>query len=574
MITKKNFQSKKIQLEKKKADNNMTTINENLIFEEIDAESLPQYEPKVVEILELLGKGGFGEVWRAFDKRLRKLVVLKFMNRFNIEKKDVIADFMMEISLLKKIDSIHNFSSLKVLDILIEKEEGKQDRYIIEIESGDIDLKQILDVRKSFGLEEAEYILRILAMEYQHLEEHGIAHCDVKPDNVILCRNEKDEDFSFKISDFGISVSLEKGEKLLLCDQMQGMTKLYASPEVKEIEYMDFEKNEEHMKKQYDPFMADVYSLGKLLMKVLNKKKDEIAHSSIPLHVLINSMISDNPTDRPCFSEIAKQCTNMKPIHPKGLKDDIVEYRKLMQKKQFFGYLKTTFYKYLELDLENQANLYLATMNAVENQTLENRIYINIAEADLILFFHKDLDAAWVLYSKASDICDASTLNLQVTAEMRIANMFDMYTMDKKRYKTQKKLSDEELGYKRMSTVLDNAIYSWWDHLSVAGINNLGIHDCMSGREWDCITRLTHVRKEFGVHNYNNLGIAYQKLKKTSEAKKIFQECEEKLKVERWRIFQNPVHVNTFERNKKKFEHEGEKNLEFIFVFDDCYEGK
>jgi len=551
----------------------MTTINENCIFEEIDAESLPQYEPKVIEILELLGRGGFGEVWRAFDKRLRKLVVLKFMNRYNNDKEDVIEDFMLEISLLKKIDTIHNFSSLKMLDTLIEKEEGKQDRYVIEIESGDIDLKQILDVRKSFGLEEAAHILRILAMEYQLLEEHGVAHCDIKPDNVIVCRNEKDEDFSFKISDFGISVSLEKGEKLLPCDQMQGMTKLYASPEVKEIEYMNFEKNEEQMKKQYDPFLADVYSLGKLLLKVLNKKKDEIANSSIPLHILINTMISDNPANRPRFSEIA-QWANMKPIPPKGLKDDIVEYRKLMQKKQFFGYLKETFYKYLELDLENQAKLYLDTMKSVENQTLINQIYINIAEADLILFFQKDLDAAWALYNKASETCDASTLGLQVTAEMRIANMFDMYTMDKKKYKTKKKFSDEELGYKRMSTVLDNAIYYWWDHLSVAGINNLGIHDCMTSREWDCITRLNnYVREEFGVCNYNNLAIAYQKLKKTGEAKEKFRECEEKLKVERWRIFQNPVHVTTFESNKKKFEH-GEKNLEFIFLFGDCYAGK
>lgn len=555
----------------------MTNKNDKCIIEEIDAESLPLYDPRVIEILELLGKGGFGEVWRAFDKRITKLVVLKFLNRYNKDKEDVIEEFMLEVSLLKKIDSIPNFNSLKVIDSLLEQSPGSQNRYVIEIESGDIDLKQILDVRNCFEIDEAAYILKTLAIEYQHLEEHGIAHCDVKPDNIILCRNEKDENFTFKISDFGISIDTENknGEKMIHCHQMQGMTKNYAAPEVLEIEYMDFEKNKELMEKKYDPFLADVYSLGLVLLKVLCKKREQIfVSNTIPLYNIIGQMISFESPKRPRFSEIIEQCSKLNLKPPDNIKENVIEYRKLDQKKQFFGYLKETFYKYLELDIESQAKLYLDTMISVESQSLDNMIYILIAEADLDLFFHKDIKKALILYRKASDMCNDKTLAIQVTAEIRIANMFDMYKMDPKKYITEKKFSQEDLDYKRMSTVLDPAIYYWWDKLSIAGINNLGIHDCMTGRESDCITRLlSYVGKSFGVYNYNNLALAYNRLKNTENARKTFEQCMDKLKDERWKNFQNPVHITIFESNKKKFE-KGDQSLEFIFLFSDCYAGK
>jgi len=53
------------------------------------------------------------------------------------------------------------------------------------------------------------------------MEQKGIAHCDVKPANVILIKNnDKNDDFMYCVSDFGISFMLEKNQKLIPCQDL------------------------------------------------------------------------------------------------------------------------------------------------------------------------------------------------------------------------------------------------------------------------------------------------------------------------------------------------------------------
>jgi len=52
------------------------------------------------------------------------------------------------------------------------------------------------------------------------MEQKGIAHCDVKPANVILIKNNENDDFMYCVSDFGISFMLEKNQKLIPCQDL------------------------------------------------------------------------------------------------------------------------------------------------------------------------------------------------------------------------------------------------------------------------------------------------------------------------------------------------------------------
>ena len=150
------------------------------------------------EIIQILGKGCFGEVSLVVSKKTKKGYAMKKMKVNNNSKDE---DIKREIKLLQTLNHKYvvkyftSFCENGFWYIIIQYINGKNFQVIAD-----------KNVKNEINLEEKKiwkYLIQCLnGLLYLHNEKH-IIHRDIKPDNIIL-----DEADNIKISDFGIS-SLE-----------------------------------------------------------------------------------------------------------------------------------------------------------------------------------------------------------------------------------------------------------------------------------------------------------------------------------------------------------------------------
>ena len=168
------------------------------------------------KILEKLGEGGMGVVYRAEDTRLERIVALKFLaahllkdaesrKRFEREAKAVAALSHPNICTIHEIDEAdgRTFLALEFIE-----GESLQAR----IEAGPLPLKDALD------------LARQVADGLQAAHEKGIVHRDIKPGNLLITPKGQ-----LKILDFGLAL-LTESSKLTQLDTTLG-TIAYMSPE-------------------------------------------------------------------------------------------------------------------------------------------------------------------------------------------------------------------------------------------------------------------------------------------------------------------------------------------------------
>lgn len=193
------------------------------------------------EILEELGKGGMGEVYRVRDKTLDEEMALKVLKPEIAANKDMIERFKNELKFARKIAHRH---VCKMYDL----NEEKETPYItMEYVKGE-DLKSF--IRKKEGLTEEEVITLAKQVCEGLTEAHrlGVVHRDLKPQNIMI-----NKDGDTKIMDFGIARSVE-ARGVTHSGVMIG-TPDYMSPEQAEGEEADQR--------------SDIYAMGIILYEML-----------------------------------------------------------------------------------------------------------------------------------------------------------------------------------------------------------------------------------------------------------------------------------------------------------------
>jgi serine/threonine protein kinase/Tfp pilus assembly protein PilF len=193
------------------------------------------------EILEVLGSGGMGKVYRALDKKLDEEVALKLINPQIASDKRTLKRFSNELKVARKI-------SHKNIGRMYELMEGEGTHFItMEFVPGE-DLKSFI-LRS--GQMAVGTTLRIATQVCEGLiEAHksGIVHRDLKPSNIMI-----DKQGNAKIMDFGIARSL-KTKGITSAGAVIG-TPEYMSPEQAEAKEADHR--------------SDIYSLGIVLYEML-----------------------------------------------------------------------------------------------------------------------------------------------------------------------------------------------------------------------------------------------------------------------------------------------------------------
>jgi uncharacterized protein (TIGR03435 family) len=148
-----------------------------------------------LEILECLGRGGMGVVYKARQKTLNRLVALKLLAPERVRDVKFAGRFTREAQALAALNhpnivTIHDFGQAGGFYFLL-----------MEFVDG-VNLRQLLRARK-FTPEEALTIVPPLCDALQFAHERGIVHRDIKPENLLL-----DKAGRVKVADFGIAKML------------------------------------------------------------------------------------------------------------------------------------------------------------------------------------------------------------------------------------------------------------------------------------------------------------------------------------------------------------------------------
>lgn len=193
------------------------------------------------QVVEELGKGGMGKVYRVLDQKLNEEVALKLIKPEIALDKKTVERFSHELKVARKI--VH-----KNVARMFDLNEEKGTHYItMEYVRGE-DLKRLIRKIGEFSAGKAVSVAKQVCEGLAEAHRLGIVHRDLKPQNIMV-----DEEGNVRIMDFGIARTLrEKG--------ITGAGVLVGTPEYMSPEQVEGREIDER---------SDIYSLGIVLFEMV-----------------------------------------------------------------------------------------------------------------------------------------------------------------------------------------------------------------------------------------------------------------------------------------------------------------
>ncbi len=195
------------------------------------------------KVLEKLGQGAMGEVWKAEDLDLRRIVALKFLSREMLGEEDIKARLIREAQAAASLDHpsvCHVYG--------IHQENGETFLAMAYIDGPNL-AEKIKE--RPLPLEEALDIAVQISEGLQEAHDQGVVHRDIKPSNVMLDRRGR-----VKIMDFGLAAVADR-TRLTKSGTTLG-TPAYMSPE--QAQGQDVDRS------------TDIWALGVVLYEMLAGK--------------------------------------------------------------------------------------------------------------------------------------------------------------------------------------------------------------------------------------------------------------------------------------------------------------
>jgi tRNA A-37 threonylcarbamoyl transferase component Bud32 len=224
-------------------DESATSVHPSRPTAPTPAELAPHFPD--LEILELLGQGGMGAVYKARQRKLDRLVAIKVLPPEWGSDPAFAERFAREARTLARLNhpqvvSVHDFG-----------EAGGHYFLVMEFVDG-VNLRQLLAAGRLQPRQALSIVAQICdALQYAH--EQGVVHRDIKPENILL-----DKRGRVKIADFGLAKLLRRSRnEYTLTGSRQVMGTL------------DYMAPEQRSTPQTVDHRADIYSLGVVFYEML-----------------------------------------------------------------------------------------------------------------------------------------------------------------------------------------------------------------------------------------------------------------------------------------------------------------
>ncbi|KAK5581277.1 hypothetical protein RB653_001308 [Dictyostelium firmibasis] len=186
--------------------------------EDIDKHVLRKYE-----VLQKIGKGAYGIVWKAIDKKTKQTVALKkifdaFQNATDAQRT------FREIMFLQELHGHENI--IKLLNVI--KADNDRDIYLV-FEHMETDLHAVIRAKILEEIHKQYTIYQLLkALKYMH--SANVLHRDIKPSNLLL-----NSECLVKVADFGLARSITSLESIAEANPVLTeyvATRWYRAPEI------------------------------------------------------------------------------------------------------------------------------------------------------------------------------------------------------------------------------------------------------------------------------------------------------------------------------------------------------
>ena len=196
------------------------------------------------EFISIIGRGGFGKVWKIFDKKYKKYYALKEISKVKVIDKNSINAIKYERELLSKLNhtliinmhyAFQDYDNLYlVLDLLT---------------GGDLRYQISRHPRQYFSEKQTKFFISCLIEALFYIHSKKIIHRDIKPENLVF-----DQNGYLHITDFGIAKIITKNNS----HETSG-TPGYMAPEV--------------MQGLNHTFSVDFYALGVITYELMMGKR-------------------------------------------------------------------------------------------------------------------------------------------------------------------------------------------------------------------------------------------------------------------------------------------------------------
>jgi eukaryotic-like serine/threonine-protein kinase len=249
------------------------------------------------EIRTWLGSGGMGDVYRAYDSRLRRDVAIKVLPDKFARDLGRLRRFEHEA---RAVNALNHPNILSIFDI--GSHEGS--RYVVfELLDGQT-LREALDGKAVPVKDSINYAVQI-ANGLAAAHEKGIIHRDIKPENILIAR-----DGRVKILDFGLA-------KLTEAENLDGDMQLTLASQsnptdpgvvLGTVGYM----SPEQVRGQNVDQRSDIFSLGAVIYEMISGTRAFCRDSSVET---LNAILNEDPADlrqhsnvSPAINRLIRRC--------------------------------------------------------------------------------------------------------------------------------------------------------------------------------------------------------------------------------------------------------------------------